>query len=99
MQARLQRVQEHVRLENLHDLQGILGTFGPEARYDDEPWGDHRLGRDQVQAYYGELLAAAPDLKIEVRHRYATEEAVVLEVTISGVQKGAWRGLPGTGRA
>jgi steroid delta-isomerase-like uncharacterized protein len=95
--ARIQRVEEHIRLENLHDLDGILATFGPDARYDDEPWGDHRVGRDQVQLYYQQLLGAAPDLKIEVRHRYATDEVVILEVTISGTQTGAWRGLPGTG--
>ena len=35
--ARIQIVEEHLRLENLHDLDGILGTFGPNARYDDEP--------------------------------------------------------------
>jgi hypothetical protein len=42
MKARLQIVEEHVRLENLHNLDGILATFGPDARYDDEPWNDHR---------------------------------------------------------
>ena len=97
--ARIQRVEEHIRLENLHDLEGIVGTFGPEARYDDEPWSDHRVGRDQVQRYYQELLAAAPDLRIEVRQRYVTDEAVLVEVTISGTHTGAWRGLPGTGRS
>jgi hypothetical protein len=30
-----------IRLENDHDLQGVLGTFGDAARYDDEPWGEH----------------------------------------------------------
>jgi steroid delta-isomerase-like uncharacterized protein len=99
MKARLQLVEEHIRRENLHDLDGILDTFGPDARYDDEPWDDHRLGRDQVHLYYKQLLAAAPDLRIEVRQRYATDQAVILEVTISGTQTGAWRGLPGTGRS
>src|SRR5438105_7132013 len=37
MTARPRLVEEHVRLENLHDLDGILGTFGPDARYDDGP--------------------------------------------------------------
>ncbi len=97
MKARIQLVEEHVRLENLHNLDGILDTFGPDARYDDEPWGDHRVGRDQVHLYYKQLLAAAPDLQIEVRHRYATYEVVILEVTISGTATGDWRGLPGTG--
>jgi len=99
MKARLELVEEHIRLENLHDLDGILGTFGPEARYDDEPWNDHRLGRDGVRSYYQELLTAAPDLKIEVQRRYATKDAIILEVIISGVQTGAWRGLPGTGKS
>lgn len=98
MNARLRRVEEHVRLENLHDLDGILGTFGKDARYDDEPWDDHRIGRDQVYLYYKELLAAADDLRIDIRNRYATSEAVILEVTISGTHTGAWRGLPATGK-
>jgi steroid delta-isomerase-like uncharacterized protein len=99
MKARIQLVEEHIRLENLHNLDGILGTFGPDARYDDEPWGDHRVGRDQVHLYYEHLLTAAPDLQIEVRHRYATDEAVILEVTTSGTHMGAWRGLPATGKS
>jgi steroid delta-isomerase-like uncharacterized protein len=99
MKARIERVEEHIRLENLHDLDGILNTFGRDARYDDEPWGDHRVGRDQVQLYYQQLLGAAPDLQIEVRHQYAMDKVVILEVTISGIQTGAWRGLPGTGRS
>lgn len=97
IKARIQLVEEHIRLENLHNIDGILGTFGPDARYDDEPWGEHHVGRDQVHLCYKQLLAAAPDLHIEVRHRYATGEVVILEVTISGHQTGAWRGLPGTG--
>ncbi len=97
MQARIRLVEEHIRLENLHNLDGILDTFGADARYDDEPWADHRVGRDQVRLYYEQMLAAAPDLRIDVKHRYATDEAVILEATISGVQMGAWRGLPPTG--
>ena len=33
---RLQLVDEHVALENRHDLDGILTTFGTAARYDDK---------------------------------------------------------------
>jgi steroid delta-isomerase-like uncharacterized protein len=95
---RLAIVEEHVRMENAHDLDGIMGTFGAEARYDDEPWNEHHLGRDQVRRYYQSLLEAAPDLGIDVQKRHVTEEAVVLEVIISGTQRGPWRGLPATGR-
>jgi steroid delta-isomerase-like uncharacterized protein len=96
--ARLRLVEDHVRLENLHDLDGILGTFGPDAYYDDEPWDDHRIGRHQVRLYYKEMLAATADFRIEVGNRHATDEAVILEVTITGTHTGTWRGLPPTGK-
>jgi steroid delta-isomerase-like uncharacterized protein len=44
--ARLRIVEEHVSLENEHNLDGIMGTFGETARYDDEPWGAHYVGRE-----------------------------------------------------
>ncbi|MGH7654400.1 MAG: ester cyclase [Gemmatimonadaceae bacterium] len=96
--ARTRMVEEHLRRENAHDLPGIMATFGANARYDDEPWGEHHEGRDAVQGYYASLLAALPDLRIDVKRRLATEDAVALEVIITGTHLGAWRGLPATGR-
>jgi len=96
--ARIGLVDQHVRLENEHNLEGVLGTFGETARYDDEPWGDHYEGRDGVRAFYQQLLKALPDLQIEVRRRHVTDDAVVLEVVIRGTHLGAWRGLGPTGR-
>src|SRR5262245_3084089 len=97
-QARMAVVDEHIRCENRHDLDAVMATFGLDARYDDEPWSDHRTGRDAVRAYYTELMRALPDLLIEVRHRYLASDSLVLEVTIRGTHLGAWRGLPATGR-
>ena len=85
-------------LENEHNLNGIMGTFGEEARYDDEPWGAHYIGRQEVRAFYTQLLRAMPDLHIDIRRRHSSEDAVVLEVIIRGRHLGAWRGLPATGR-
>jgi len=95
---RLAIVEEHVRLENAHDLEGIMGTFGADARYDDEPWDEHHLGQDQVRNYYQNLLRVAPDLKTEVKNRHMAGDAVILEVIVSGTHRGNWRGLPPTGR-
>jgi steroid delta-isomerase-like uncharacterized protein len=97
--ARLRIVEEHVRRENEHDLAGIMATFGDEAEYQDGPWGEQHCGRDAVEQYYRELLAALPDLHVDVRNRVVTVDAVVLEVLISGTQAGPWRGLPATGRS
>jgi steroid delta-isomerase-like uncharacterized protein len=76
-----------------------MRTFGADARYDDEPWTDHRVGRAGVEAYYTDLLRALPDLSITVERRYATLDAIVVEVRIRGRHRGTWRGLPATGRA
>jgi steroid delta-isomerase-like uncharacterized protein len=97
-QTRIALVDEHIRCENSHDLGAVMATFGRTARFDDEPWGDHRTGLDGVRSYYIELLAALPDLVIEVRQRHLAFETLVLEVTIRGTHLGPWRGLPATGR-
>src|SRR5881409_3685105 len=60
IQTRMAMVDEHIRCENLHDLDGVMATFGMDARYDDEPWGDHRTGRDGVRSYYTELMCGLP---------------------------------------
>jgi len=54
--ARAAVVDEHIRCENSHDLDALMATFGINAQYDDEPWGDHRIGRDGVRSYYSELM-------------------------------------------
>jgi steroid delta-isomerase-like uncharacterized protein len=95
---RMALVEEHVRCENAHDLDGVLSTFGDSARYDDEPWAEHHEGRDGVRRFYGTLMAAVPDLSIEIVKRHVADETIVLEVIIHGTQLGAWRGLPPTGR-
>jgi steroid delta-isomerase-like uncharacterized protein len=96
--ARVAIVEQHIWLENAHDLEGVLGTFGDAARYDDEPWGEHYEGRTGVRKFYEQLMKALPDLEIVVQRRYVTDEAVVVEVVIRGTHLGGWRGLPATGR-
>lgn len=95
---RMALVEEHVRLENAHDLEGVLGTFGDTAQYHDEAWGEHYQGRNGVRDFYQQLMRALPDLEIEVKKRHVTADSIVLEVMIRGTQLGQWRGLPATGR-
>jgi len=96
--SREELVAEHIRLENAHDLNGLMTTFGDQAAYDDEPWDDHRRGLDAVQAYYEMLLTAMPDLYIDVVGQHVAEDTIVVEVMISGTHLGPWRGVPATGR-
>jgi steroid delta-isomerase-like uncharacterized protein len=96
--ARIAIVEQHIRLENEHDLEGVLRTFGDTARYDDEPWGEHYKGRNGVRLFYDQLMKALPDLEIEVQRQHVTDDAILLEVVIRGTHLGGWRGLPATGR-
>jgi steroid delta-isomerase-like uncharacterized protein len=97
-QARIAIVEQHVQLENQHDLEGVLATFGETPRYDDEPWGEHHEGHSGVRAFYEQLMKALPDLEIDVQRRHIADEAILLEVIIRGTHLGGWRGLPATGR-
>lgn len=91
-------VREHIRLENAHELDAVMETFGSSARYDDEPWDEHHTGRAAVRSFYEGLLGALPDLEIVVRAEHKGEDAVVVECVIRGTHGGAWRDLPATGR-
>jgi steroid delta-isomerase-like uncharacterized protein len=96
--ARIAMVEQHIRQENEHDLEGVLRTFGDTARYDDEPSGKHYQGRDGVRRFYDQLMKALPDLEIAVQRLHVAEDAILAEVIIRGTHTGVWRGLPATGR-
>ena len=95
--VRLQVVEEHIRTENAHDLNGIMGTFG-EAPYFALN-NELHSGHEAVHAFYAELLSGFPDLHIEVKQQHVSDEAIVLEVVVTGTQTGTWRGIPAAGRA
>jgi len=74
--------------------------WAPLARrraMNEEPWDDHHIGCDAVHVYYNGLLRAMPNVAIDVVRRYV-DDAVLMEVMITGHHLGAWRGLPPTGR-
>jgi len=96
--TRIAIVEQHIQFENDHNLEGVLGTFGEHARYDDEPWDEHYAGRDGVRLFYQQLMRALPDLEIAVQRRHTAEDAILVEVVIRGTHLGGWRGLPATGR-
>jgi steroid delta-isomerase-like uncharacterized protein len=82
--ARIAMVEQHIRLENEHDLEAVLCTFGDAARYDDEPWGEHYKGRNGVRLFYEQLMKALPDLEIEVQRRHVADDAILVAVMIRG---------------
>jgi steroid delta-isomerase-like uncharacterized protein len=98
LKARIALVEEHVRLENTHDLDGVMATFAGSPWYDDAPNHELHDGTEAVRGHYQRLMRGVPDLRIDVEERHTTEEVVILECVISGTHLGVWRGLPPTGR-
>lgn len=96
--ARIAIVERHIQFENQHDLEGVLHTFGDGPHYDDEAWGEHFEGLEGVRRFYSLLMAALPDLQIDVQRRHIADDAILVEVIIRGTHLGPWRGLPATGR-
>lgn len=95
---RVRLVEEHIRMENEHDLEAVLDTFGDDPRYEDMSWRDTYDGLRGVHGYYDSLLTALPDLHVDVRNRHVTDDEVILEVVIGGTHTGTYHGLPPTGR-
>lgn len=77
--VRIAIVEQHIRCENDHDLEGVLRTFGETAHYDDVPWSEHYSGRDGVRLFYEQLMKALPDLEIGVQRWHIAEDAVSLK--------------------
>ena len=94
VEARVKLVDYHVRAEVEHDLDRIMRTWGESPTFDDVAWDEQSYGRDPVREHYDELLTSFPDLAIDVKARHVTEDAVILEVVVSGTHLGQWRDLP-----
>ena len=50
IQARLQLVEEHIRAENAHDVDGIMKTFGKDPTFIMN--ADTFYGHDSIRALY-----------------------------------------------
>ena len=73
--ARLRQVETHVSFENAHDLDAVMATFGADASYDDEPWAEHRRGRDEVRL---------PPAMAECLHRVSASQELTVEAAVTG---------------
>jgi steroid delta-isomerase-like uncharacterized protein len=94
--ARINLVEEHVRAENNHELDGTMATLNetPLFKLNDE----EVVGHDGVRGFYADLFQGFPDFHIDVTQRHVSDEAVILEVIISGTHMNEWRGIPASGR-
>jgi steroid delta-isomerase-like uncharacterized protein len=93
--ARIALVEEHIRVESDHDMDKLMATMGDDPVYALN--ATNFRGRDNVHAFYTDLLRGFPDLNIETKHLHASDEAVTAEVQITGTHRHEWMGVPAAG--
>lgn len=77
--ARLELVREHVRLENAHDLEGILKTFGDAVACEDRAWDEDYPGAGGIRSCYEQLLEGSSDLRIDIQKEHVSDAGIVLD--------------------
>ena len=95
---RVDRVNEHMRLENAYDFPGCIGEF-TRPRYTVMADGETFDGADRVDFFLSQNRHAFPDFHFEPTRVSPTNDAVLVEGRFRGTHLGSWRGLPATGRS
>ena len=101
IQARLQLVEEHIRAENAHDLDGIMRTFGKDPLFvlNANTFNSHDSIRAMYQGFgFGGAGGGFAQVHVQVDRRHVSDDAIILEVTLTGEHTETWQGIPATGR-
>ena len=93
-------IREHVAAENRHDPAGAVATFGGRPRYDVPALGPLGQvdGAEAVHDLLAGLFAPFPDWHAEPGSLHHAEDAVFMEVRMTGTQQGEFAGIPPSGR-
>ena len=100
IEARLRIVEEHMRAENDHDVDGIMRTFGENPTFVLN--GDTFTGQESIRAMYEGFgfggRGGFANIHVEVKLRHVSDDAVILEATLTGEHADTWQGIAATGR-
>ena len=94
-------VHAHMKVENGHDLDGIMATFSADAEMLYNRQSFHEPDTIRVaHAYFGLSSAAGAfkDLRVVPDHEHFTADEIVIEGRMCGTHVGDFEGFPPTGR-
>ena len=75
-QARLETVEEHVRAENAHDLDTVMGTFSNGASV---TLNGLATPYDKIRKSYEKRMFALPGFRFEVIQRHFSADSLIAE--------------------
>lgn len=91
-------VRAHFLAETVdHNVAAIVATFR-HPRYEVPAVGAIVDGAAAVDDFLTQLLNAFPDLWLEERALYHSDDVVVVECSFGGTHRGVWAGVAPTGR-
>jgi steroid delta-isomerase-like uncharacterized protein len=92
-------VSRHLRAEGAGDVEGAVAVYTDDIEHDVVGYpGSPHHGKDGARAFYEDLTANFRAEREEVLHRFATDNAVILDQVMTGTVIGSMLGLPGNGR-
>lgn len=93
-------VSDHIAAENRQDVESTIATFQQpsQARYDVVPSGEIAEGAESVRRMLQGIFAGFPDFNAKRLRTHHAEDAVIVEVEVTGTHQGFWAGLQPTGK-
>ncbi|HUF53162.1 MAG TPA: ester cyclase [Dehalococcoidia bacterium] len=92
-------LQEHVDAENARDDARVMATYGRNGPvFEDVAAGVRYTGDEIVSENYRHLWDGFPGLERRITRWTFGEDSAVIELTLSGVHDGGFRGIPATGK-
>ena len=89
--------KRHSIAEDERDIAGLLSTLTDDCVYELVQTGHEWRGHDGAAHFYGELIAAFPDIKFELTDIVIGPQGVCEQANVSGTNSGSWLGRTPTG--
>jgi steroid delta-isomerase-like uncharacterized protein len=81
-----------------HDLDRVAALFTDDCVYEDVTMGVVNRGQDQLKAFGAAFIAAVPDVRVELKGSFATDDRAGAEWLLSGTHRGDLPGIPASGK-
>ena len=92
-------IEEYKLAWNSHDVNKLVSFFSDDGIYDNVPQGTVYRGTKEVTAYLSSMFIDMPDLKLEFKSVFWTDDWMGIEVIMSGTfAHSSMPGITATGK-
>ncbi len=92
-------VKDHLAAFNSHDVEKMASFWTEDGVVEDVGRGVVVRGKQELKSYVGDIFAAIPNVKKELKSFFVAGNQAVCEFVETGTQTGAIRKIPATGKS